>query len=67
MRSPLCAKLPVFKFAGYRYASKAQRSTTVAIAGAGPVGLTLSLILSKYGIEHTIMDRASGPTNHPQV
>jgi geranylgeranyl reductase family protein len=36
-------------------------STPVCIIGAGPVGSTASLFLSKAGIEHTIIDKAVFP------
>ncbi len=35
--------------------------TPVCIIGAGPAGLSASLFLSKAGIEHVILDRASFP------
>lgn len=34
-------------------------STDVVIVGAGPTGLTLSLALSTYGIDHILLDRRS--------
>ncbi len=37
------------------------------IAGAGPTGLTLALLLSRLGIPSLLLDRASGLTSHPQV
>ncbi|EFJ46561.1 hypothetical protein VOLCADRAFT_93005 [Volvox carteri f. nagariensis] len=39
----------------------------VVICGAGPTGLTLSLLLAKYGIRHVVLERALGPTQHPQA
>lgn len=39
----------------------------VLIVGAGPVGLTVFLLLSRYGIPHVIVEQACGSTNHPQV
>ncbi|GLC41790.1 hypothetical protein PLESTB_001702100 [Pleodorina starrii] len=39
----------------------------VVICGAGPTGLTLSLLLAKCGVRHVVLERASGPTQHPQA
>ena len=39
----------------------------VGIVGAGPTGLTLSILLSHLGIEHAVFDRAGRVSNHPQV
>ncbi|KXZ42186.1 hypothetical protein GPECTOR_188g291 [Gonium pectorale] len=39
----------------------------VVVVGAGPTGLALSLLLAKYGVRHVVLERASGPTQHPQA
>jgi len=39
----------------------------VVIVGAGPTGLTLSLLLSRLGVRSLLLERAGGPTEHPQV
>ena len=39
----------------------------MAIVGAGPTGLTLSILLSQLGVKHAIFDRAAGITQHPQA
>lgn len=39
----------------------------VLIVGAGPVGLTLSLLLAKYGVKSTVVDKLNTPTCHPQA
>mmetsp|Transcript_4485 Transcript_4485/g.11552 ORF Transcript_4485/g.11552 Transcript_4485/m.11552 type:complete len:170 (+) Transcript_4485:125-634(+) len=39
----------------------------VAIVGAGPTGLTLSLLLSKLGIKHVVFERAHRLTEEPQA
>ena len=39
----------------------------VLIAGAGPTGLTLSILLRKLGIPSLVVDRSSGLPNHPQA
>ena len=41
--------------------------TPVAIVGAGPVGLTLALLLSKYGVRSTVVERLAAPSVHPQA
>lgn len=39
----------------------------VIIAGAGPTGLTLSTLLSQFGIPSLLLERAQALTTHPQV
>ena len=42
-------------------------SVPVLIAGAGPTGLTLSILLGKLGIRSLVVDRSAALPNHPQV
>ena len=46
---------------------KQQHVDDVCVVGAGPCGLLVSIILSKYGIHHTLIDRKREPTKHPQA
>lgn len=46
---------------------KYKKHENICIVGAGPSGMLLSLILSKYGVLHTLIDRKLEPTNHPQA
>ena len=39
----------------------------VAIVGAGPTGLTLSLLLSKLGIRNVVFEATKAVTQHPQA
>lgn len=39
----------------------------VAIVGAGPTGLTMSMLLSKLHIPHVVFDARQGLTQHPQA
>ena len=39
----------------------------VVIVGAGPTGLTLSTLLSKFGLPSLLLERAPALTQHPQV
>lgn len=39
----------------------------VVVIGAGPVGLCASLLLSKYGIQHLLIERRTKHTAHPQA
>ena len=53
-----------------RYSSSSAAPPThvpVVIVGGGPVGLTLSILLSKYGIDSQVIEKRSEPTTHPQA
>ncbi|KAK9800880.1 hypothetical protein WJX73_005015 [Symbiochloris irregularis] len=39
----------------------------VGVVGAGPTGLTLSVLLSKLGIRHAIFESSTEMTQHPQA
>jgi putative polyketide hydroxylase len=39
----------------------------VAICGAGPTGLTLSILLSRFGIRHLVIDRREGISGIPRA
>ena len=39
----------------------------VLIVGAGPVGLTASLLLSRYGIRSVLVERHPGTSTHPRA
>lgn len=41
--------------------------TSVLIVGAGPVGLTLSLVLARSGIDCMVVERNSSTTQHPKM
>ena len=45
----------------------AGQAPAVAIVGAGPTGLTLSALLSQYGVPSMLLERASALPAHPQV
>lgn len=49
-----------------RFAANAA-SAPVVIVGAGPTGLTLSKLLSQYGVKSLVLERAPTVTTHPQV
>lgn len=42
-------------------------SAPVAIVGAGPAGLTLSALLSKFGVPSILLERAAALPTHPQA
>jgi 2-polyprenyl-6-methoxyphenol hydroxylase-like FAD-dependent oxidoreductase len=42
-------------------------SENIAVIGAGPVGLTASLLLSKYRIRHLLVEELTEPDDHPQA
>jgi len=39
----------------------------VVIVGGGPVGLTLSILLSQYGVDHVLVEAHSGTSRHPKA
>lgn len=43
------------------------QSSPVAIVGAGPAGLTLSALLSKFGVPSILLERAPALPTHPQA
>lgn len=42
-------------------------STSVAIVGGGPTGVTLSLLLSSFGVDNIVIEKRSGVSEHPQA
>ena len=42
-------------------------SVPVAIVGGGPVGLTASVLLSRLGVRHVLLERHSGTSIHPKA
>ena len=39
----------------------------VVIVGGGPVGLTLSILLSQYGVDHVLVETDPGTSRHPKA
>lgn len=44
-----------------------KQSVPVAIVGAGPAGLTLSALLSQFGVPSVLLERAMALPTHPQA
>src|SRR4051812_8152682 len=47
-------------------AADATRQTSVFIAGGGPVGLAMSLLLDRFGIDCVVVEKSSTTTDHPK-
>ncbi|CAN0429777.1 unnamed protein product, partial [Scytosiphon promiscuus] len=41
--------------------------TPVAIVGAGPAGLTMSCLLSQFGVPSVLLEKAPALPTHPQA
>ncbi|HEX7922529.1 MAG TPA: FAD-dependent monooxygenase, partial [Bradyrhizobium sp.] len=41
------------------------RQTSVFIAGGGPVGLAMSLLLDRFGIDCVVVEKSPTTTDHP--
>jgi hypothetical protein len=48
-------------------AAAAAPAVPVLIVGGGPVGLTLSILLSRLGVDSLLVERHASPTTHPQA
>ncbi len=44
-----------------------QTTTPVLIVGGGPVGLTLSILLSEHRVDHLLIEAHSGTSRHPKA
>jgi len=43
------------------------KAVDISIVGAGPVGLTASLLLSRFHVHHWVIEQRLEPTDHPQA
>ena len=43
------------------------KKVPVLIVGGGPVGLTMSILLSRYGVRSLLVERHSGTSLHPKA
>lgn len=48
-------------------AATCRRSFSVAIVGAGPVGLTLAILLKRMNLRVVVLERLHEPSNHPRA
>ena len=45
----------------------APETTSVLVAGAGPVGLTLAMELERHGVDVLLVERNTSTTRHPKM
>jgi 2,4-dichlorophenol 6-monooxygenase len=57
----------MFKLATKHFGSKSVLNTQVCIVGSGPVGMVLSRMLSKFGIENRVLEKYPSLQNHPKA
>lgn len=43
------------------------RRTSVFIVGGGPVGLSMAILMNRFGIDFVMVERASSTTDHPKA
>jgi 2-polyprenyl-6-methoxyphenol hydroxylase-like FAD-dependent oxidoreductase len=43
------------------------RNTSVVIVGGGPVGLSMAILLQRFGIDFVMLERNTGITEHPKA
>src|SRR5918992_152367 len=43
------------------------QNTRVLVAGGGPVGLTLAIVLGRFGIKTIVVERNAATTQHPKM
>lgn len=46
---------------------RATRHVPVLIVGGGPIGLTGSVLLSQFGVEHLLVNRRPATSDHPRA
>ena len=48
-------------------ACKNPAKTAVFIVGGGPVGLSMAILMNRFGIDCVLVERASSTTDHPKA
>ena len=44
-----------------------QRRTSVVIVGGGPVGLSMAILLQRFGVDFVLLERNPTTTDHPKA
>ncbi|CAN5625500.1 FAD-dependent oxidoreductase [soil metagenome] len=47
--------------------STSSKRTSIFIVGAGPVGLSMAILMNRFGIDYVLVERASSTTDHPKA
>ncbi|MFM9925436.1 FAD-dependent monooxygenase [Variovorax sp. H27-G14] len=47
--------------------ASASKRTAVFIVGGGPVGLSMAILMNRFGIDFVMVERASSTTDHPKA